>query len=129
MPVNKARVNSFPFGINFFFNQAVDGRSCSSNQPNTDTSQYGALNFVQSWYPRYRHHHAHKGAKDNQLQHSRLSQRMQLPQNDQRISRNDRRHKLNLMVVENGKPVRTGRKLNEKGKLQRYSKVSGKFIA
>jgi hypothetical protein len=25
--------------------------------------------------------------------------------------------------------VRTGRKLNEKGKLQRYSKASGKFIA
>ena len=38
-------------------------------------------------------------------------------------------HISNLMVVENGKPVRTGRKLNEKGKLQRYSKVSGKFIA
>jgi hypothetical protein len=26
---------------------------------------------------------------------------MQLPQNDEGISRNDRRHKLNLMVVEN----------------------------
>jgi len=38
-------------------------------------------------------------------------------------------HISNLMVVEDGKPVRTGRKLNEKGKLQRYSKVSGKFIA
>jgi large subunit ribosomal protein L24 len=38
-------------------------------------------------------------------------------------------HISNLMVVENGKPVRTGRKLNEKGKLQRYSKVTGKFIA
>ncbi len=37
-------------------------------------------------------------------------------------------HISNLMVVENGKPVRTGRKLNDKGKLQRYSKVTGKFI-
>ena len=38
-------------------------------------------------------------------------------------------HISNLMVVENGKPVRTGRKVNEKGKLQRYSKATGKFIA
>ncbi|MFC0185325.1 LSU ribosomal protein L24P [Pseudarcicella hirudinis] len=37
-------------------------------------------------------------------------------------------HISNLMIVENGKPVRTGRKLNENGKLQRYSKASGKFI-
>jgi len=37
-------------------------------------------------------------------------------------------HISNLMVVENGKPVRTGRKLNDKGKLQRYSKSTGKFI-
>jgi len=37
-------------------------------------------------------------------------------------------HISNLMIVENGKPVRVGRKLNDKGKLQRYSKASGKFI-
>jgi large subunit ribosomal protein L24 len=37
-------------------------------------------------------------------------------------------HISNLMVLENGKPVRTGRKLNDKGKLQRYSKSTGKFI-
>ncbi|RVU25861.1 50S ribosomal protein L24 [Sandaracinomonas limnophila] len=37
-------------------------------------------------------------------------------------------HISNLMVVENGKAVRTGRKLNDKGKLQRYSKATGKFI-
>ncbi len=36
----------------------------------------------------------------------------------------------NLMLVEpsNNKPTRTGRKLNEKGKLQRYSKKTGEFI-
>jgi len=36
----------------------------------------------------------------------------------------------NLMVVEasTGKPTRTGRKLNEKGNLQRYSKKTNKFI-
>ncbi len=36
----------------------------------------------------------------------------------------------NLMVVEpsNSKPTRTGRKLNEKGKLQRFSKKTGEFI-
>lgn len=34
------------------------------------------------------------------------------------------------MVVDpsTGKPTRTGRKENEAGKLQRYSKASGKFI-
>ncbi len=37
-------------------------------------------------------------------------------------------HLSNLMVFENGKAVRTGRKLNEKGKLQRYSKATGNFI-
>lgn len=39
-------------------------------------------------------------------------------------------HISNLMLVEpsNGKPTRTGRKLNEKGKLQRYSKKTGEFI-
>lgn len=36
-------------------------------------------------------------------------------------------HISNLMLVEpsNDKPTRTGRKLNEKGKLQRYSKKTG----
>lgn len=36
----------------------------------------------------------------------------------------------NLMLVEpsTAKPTRTGRKLNEKGKLQRYSKKTGEFI-
>jgi large subunit ribosomal protein L24 len=39
-------------------------------------------------------------------------------------------HISNLMVVEpaTGKPTRTGRKLNEEGKLQRYSKETGNFI-
>ncbi|MBP6385213.1 MAG: 50S ribosomal protein L24 [Pseudarcicella sp.] len=37
-------------------------------------------------------------------------------------------HLSNLMIFENGKAVRTGRKLNEKGKLQRYSKATGNFI-
>jgi large subunit ribosomal protein L24 len=39
-------------------------------------------------------------------------------------------HISNLMVIEpsNGKPTRTGRKLNEKGKLQRFSKKTGEFI-
>jgi large subunit ribosomal protein L24 len=39
-------------------------------------------------------------------------------------------HISNLMLVEpsNAKPTRTGRKLNEKGKLQRYSKKTGEFI-
>lgn len=36
----------------------------------------------------------------------------------------------NLMLVDpaSGKATRTGRKLNEKGKLQRYSKKTGEFI-
>jgi large subunit ribosomal protein L24 len=39
-------------------------------------------------------------------------------------------HISNLKVIEpsTGKPTRTGRKLNEKGKLQRYSKKTGEFI-
>ena len=39
-------------------------------------------------------------------------------------------HISNVMVVDpsNGKPTRTGRKTNEAGKLQRYSKATGKFI-
>jgi large subunit ribosomal protein L24 len=39
-------------------------------------------------------------------------------------------HISNLMLVEpaTGKPTRTGRKLNEKGKLQRFSKTTNKFI-
>ncbi|MDH4460214.1 MAG: 50S ribosomal protein L24 [Spirosomataceae bacterium] len=37
-------------------------------------------------------------------------------------------HISNIAILENGKPVRTGRKLNENGKLQRFSKASGKFI-
>ena len=39
-------------------------------------------------------------------------------------------HISNLMVVDpaTGEATRTGRKLNEKGKLQRYAKKSGKFI-
>lgn len=39
-------------------------------------------------------------------------------------------HISNLMLVEpsNNNPTRTGRKLNEKGKLQRYSKKTGEFI-
>jgi large subunit ribosomal protein L24 len=39
-------------------------------------------------------------------------------------------HISNLMLVDpaTGKPTRTGRKLNEQGKLQRYSKETGKFI-
>jgi len=39
-------------------------------------------------------------------------------------------HISNLMVIDpaTGKPTRTGRKLNEKGKLQRYSKKTGEFI-
>jgi len=37
---------------------------------------------------------------------------------------------LQLMLVDpsSGEPTRTGRKLNAKGKLQRYSKKSGEFI-
>ena len=39
-------------------------------------------------------------------------------------------HISNLMVVEpgTGKTTRVGRKLNDKGKLQRYSKKTGEFI-
>ncbi len=39
-------------------------------------------------------------------------------------------HISNVLVVDasTDKPTRTGRKLNEAGKLQRYSKASGKFI-
>ncbi len=39
-------------------------------------------------------------------------------------------HISNLMLVDpgTGKSVRTGRKLNEKGKLQRFSKKTGEFI-
>jgi large subunit ribosomal protein L24 len=32
------------------------------------------------------------------------------------------------MVMEGDKAVKTGRKLNEKGKVQRFSKSSGKFL-
>jgi large subunit ribosomal protein L24 len=37
-------------------------------------------------------------------------------------------HISNVQLLENGNPVRTGRKLNENGKLQRFSKKTGKFI-
>ncbi len=39
-------------------------------------------------------------------------------------------HISNLMLIDpaSGKPTRVGRKLNEKGKLQRYSKKTGEFI-
>jgi len=39
-------------------------------------------------------------------------------------------HISNLMLIDpaTGKPTRTGRKLNEKGKLQRYSKKTGELI-
>jgi len=39
-------------------------------------------------------------------------------------------HLSNLMVIDpsNGEPTRIGRKLNDKGKLQRYSKKTGEFI-
>jgi len=39
-------------------------------------------------------------------------------------------HISNLMLVDpaSGKPTRTGRKLNDKGKLQRFSKKTGEFI-
>lgn len=39
-------------------------------------------------------------------------------------------HVSNLMVVDpaTGKTTRTGRKANDKGKLQRYAKKTGKFI-
>jgi large subunit ribosomal protein L24 len=34
----------------------------------------------------------------------------------------------NLAVLENGEVTKTGRKLNDAGKLQRYSKKTGEFI-
>ncbi|HEX7016889.1 MAG TPA: 50S ribosomal protein L24 [Cyclobacteriaceae bacterium] len=39
-------------------------------------------------------------------------------------------HISNLMLIDpaTGKPTRIGRKLNDKGKLQRYSKKTGEFI-
>lgn len=39
-------------------------------------------------------------------------------------------HISNLMLLDpaSGNPTRVGRKLNEKGKLQRYSKKTGEFI-
>lgn len=37
-------------------------------------------------------------------------------------------HISNVQIFEDGKAVRTGRKLNENGKLQRFSKASGKFV-
>jgi large subunit ribosomal protein L24 len=37
-------------------------------------------------------------------------------------------HISNIAIAENGKAVKIGRKLNDAGKLQRYSKESGKFI-
>ena len=37
-------------------------------------------------------------------------------------------HVSNVMLVEGGETTRVGRKLNDKGKLQRYSKKSGEFI-
>ena len=39
-------------------------------------------------------------------------------------------HLSKLMLVDpsSGKPTRTGRKLNDKGKLQRFSKKTGEFI-
>jgi large subunit ribosomal protein L24 len=39
-------------------------------------------------------------------------------------------HISNLMLIDpaSGKPTRVGRKLNEKGKLQRYSKKTGEII-
>ena len=39
-------------------------------------------------------------------------------------------HVSNLMLIDpaSGKPTRIGRKLNEKGKLQRYSKKTGEII-
>lgn len=37
-------------------------------------------------------------------------------------------HVAKLMLMEGGKPTRIGRKRNEDGKLQRYSKKTGDFI-
>jgi large subunit ribosomal protein L24 len=51
----------------------------------------------------------------------------QSPQGD-RIQIEGSIHMSNLSIYENGKAVRTGRKLNKDGKLQRYSKATGDFI-
>ena len=37
-------------------------------------------------------------------------------------------HISNLMLLEDGKPTRVGRKVNDKDKLQRYSVKTGEFI-
>jgi large subunit ribosomal protein L24 len=39
-------------------------------------------------------------------------------------------HLSNIMVIDpkTGNPTRTGKKINEKGKLQRYSKTSGNLL-
>lgn len=37
-------------------------------------------------------------------------------------------HVSNVMLVDGGQPVRTGKKVNAEGKLQRYSKKSGELI-
>lgn len=37
-------------------------------------------------------------------------------------------HASNVMLVENGQTIRTGKKLNGEGRLQRYSKKSGEVI-
>lgn len=37
-------------------------------------------------------------------------------------------HASNIMLIEDGRPIRTGKKLNVEGKLQRYSKKSGGLI-
>ncbi len=37
-------------------------------------------------------------------------------------------HLSNLAIVVNGAPTKVGRKLNEKGKLQRFAKSTGDFI-
>ncbi len=37
-------------------------------------------------------------------------------------------HLSNLALIENGEAVKTGRKINDAGKLQRYSKKTGEFI-
>lgn len=37
-------------------------------------------------------------------------------------------HASNVMLVEGAQPIRTGKKVNAEGKLQRYSKKSGELI-
>ena len=37
-------------------------------------------------------------------------------------------HISNVMLVDGGEAVKTGRKLNESGKLQRFNKSTGEFI-